>query len=640
MQRSIFVRRMMYTAIAAGALLFLLNTVYISSSGLQFERTIEAGITKGFNQIVASAALFADSDFENARTGFTSAQADFEAVRADSWFVSGSQDPRFKTVDALTHAGLELSRAGEAFSATSNELALLPKLFFAANKKDSQTPLPSLTEKLFAQLPNIDAGLEHLKSARLALANIRSTLVPARHRERFEFANAALSDFVSTLENVRRDIPAIALLLGDHEPHTYLILLQNSAELRPTGGFIGNIIVIETNDGYVTKMDVEDVYHRDHQLIDIVTPPTEILPVNSRWFLRDSNYSGHFPLSAKKAAWFLEHASGPGVDTVIAIDESLIRDLLEVTGPLNIASLSKPITAANFSVVLSYIIESKLSGKENPKLILAEFLPAFRERLFAAAEPQSIAVLMHNATTSKYLQAFSFDDELQSFWSRHGMTGELAAPTSGADMLAIVRTSVSGNKSDQYIDEVVMHDTRVQADGSIIDELTIEKRHTWTNEIEKKIRSTVRAFGYRDISRNVLEILGRSRNIQWLRIYVPTGSTLLESSDPSVTMHTDGELGLTYFSAHMTTHVNDKTTLRLRYQLPGRLTFDPVNQYEFQFRKQAGFDTGRLVKRLSTEPPLTNYKNFPEPDFIGADGRVEYEKIVTEDATFKSVIGR
>ena len=141
-------------------------------------------------------------------------------------------------------------------------------------------------------------------------------------------------------------------------------------------------MVVETNDGYITKNNIYDIYSADHKLAEKLLPPSEILPANKEWFMRDSNYSGHFPLSAERAAWFLEKEQGPGVDSVMAIDQTFVTELLRLTGPIKIPELSQPLTAENFSTIVSYVVESKLTGREDPKAILKSFMPIFIQALF------------------------------------------------------------------------------------------------------------------------------------------------------------------------------------------------------------------------------------------------------------------
>jgi len=80
------------------------------------------------------------------------------------------------------------------------------------------------------------------------------------------------------------------------------------------------------------------------------------------------------------------------------------------------------------------------------------------------------------------------------------------------DYLSVINTNIAGGKSDRVMEETINHQIEIQADGSIIDNLIITRAH-------RGVRG---------------EPFTGMRNVDWMRIYVPLGSELLESSGWSV----------------------------------------------------------------------------------------------------------
>lgn len=188
--------------------------------------------------------------------------------------------------------------------------------------------------------------------------------------------------------------------------------------------------------------------------------------------------------------------------------------------------------------------------------------------------------------------------------------------------------------------EDIRHDTFLQSDGSPTDEVSITRTHHWNDAVENKIKNLVASFGFSDISKNVLEILGRSRNLHMLRIYVPSGAVFESSSDPSIIAQFDKETGRPYFSARMEVPVGESRTLTIRYHLPRNLNLDPVDKYSFTIQKQAGQDNITLRKRIFPESRVLNYKFFPESGLIDIDGVLNYETDLKKDMTFTSIWGK
>lgn len=643
------IRQLLVLGLFAGLIILAATSLSLFHRGVAVKANVVQEAGHGFEKIIAGGAALADSTFETARRKFEEAAQIFQHIDYQTWFTAPKipglelQDPAFVASRALVNSGLYLSEAGMEFTEILPALELTTKQFFELNRdklREAGASRESLTEKLKEQEPAMRAATERIEKAHAEIAEIPESFVPQELKEKFGIAKDALGSLVAALTRLQEDLPAILTLLGDSEPHTFLVLLQNNAELRPSGGFIGNFLIAETNDGYLVKNEVQDVYSADHELTEVLAPPPEILPVNPRWFLRDSNYSGHFPLSAAKAAWFLEHENGPGVDTVLAVDQTFLTELLRLTGGIKVPELKLPLTSANFSTVISYVVEAKLTGRENPKAILQSFLPAFEARLFSSFEPAQLLPLLQSAIESKHLLGYSRDPAVQTFFERHGMAGEIAETDPKEDYLNIVHTSIGGNKSDQYMEETVTHDTYLHLDGGISDELNIQRRHVWNAETERRLRALLASFGFTDLPRPLIEILGRSRNLHKLRIYVPKGAILESSSDPAITAEFDQEIGKTYFSATAETGVSDTRNLRLRYKLPFRLSLDPVDKYELTVQKQAGQNGVAIIKRVFPDSGVKNYKYFPDSGTFDADGVLNHQNEFTRDMNFTSVWGK
>ena len=139
-----------------------------------------------------------------------------------------------------------------------------------------------------------------------------------------------LEDARATFTYIDEFLTLYPNLAGYKEAKTYLVLLQNSNELRPTGGFIGSVGVIKFEDGILSDFRIDDVYTLDGQLKGHVDPPLPIRDLlgQEHWYLRDSNWSPDFKESAIRAAWFYQKEGGESVDGVIAINSPLIVGIL------------------------------------------------------------------------------------------------------------------------------------------------------------------------------------------------------------------------------------------------------------------------------------------------------------------------
>jgi hypothetical protein len=157
------------------------------------------------------------------------------------------------------------------------------------------------------------------------------------------------------------------------------------------------------------------------------------------------------------------------------------------------------------------------------------------------------------------------------------------------DYLSVINTNIAGGKSDRRIQEAINHSAEIMPNGAVIATLKITREHS----------------GERG------EPFFGVRNVNWMRIYVPEGSELLEAqgfrepdeiyfkeSDSSWqtdldVYRTEGmakiheasgtkiyrENGKTVFANWSMVDPGEKTTVYLKYKLPFILKKEPDNSF-------------------------------------------------------------
>ncbi|MBD3250921.1 DUF4012 domain-containing protein, partial [Candidatus Uhrbacteria bacterium] len=172
-------------------------------------------------------------------------------------------------------------------------------------------------------------------------------------------------------------------LAGYPDPSTYVVVLQNTDEIRPTGGFIGTVGTIEMDNGELNRetFKFEDVYNIDNPAANrgwtepVPKPITDRMDVK-QLFLRDANWSPDYPTSAERMLDFYvrEIELGTGVrpempDGLIAINPPLFEELIRIVGPITVSDGVEDITfeADTFFDVLEYEVEVGFLKKGIPR---------------------------------------------------------------------------------------------------------------------------------------------------------------------------------------------------------------------------------------------------------------------------------
>jgi hypothetical protein len=175
-------------------------------------------------------------------------------------------------------------------------------------------------------------------------------------------------------------------ILGWDGPRRYLILTQDPAELRPSGGIIGSYGIIAFDRGRITERRFLSISPLDGKTdYPFARPPQELadylLGPKQSWQLADAGWSPDFPTSAQDALRLYESESGDSrIDGVLAITTFTIDELLKLTGPITVPDYGATIASGQTTLKVLQLTRAPRKPGEESKA----FLPVFADRLFGA----------------------------------------------------------------------------------------------------------------------------------------------------------------------------------------------------------------------------------------------------------------
>ncbi|MFH2136028.1 MAG: DUF4012 domain-containing protein [Patescibacteria group bacterium] len=399
--------------------------------------------------------------------------------------------------EALLFAGEKLTLAGE------NILRSLADFSGEENDKKLTEKLKILREHLSAALPDIAAASDKVYGVKIQA-------VPEDKQEVFQILQGKLPQLVSSIKNLISVSDLMIKFLGDEMDKRYLVVFQNPGEIRPTGGFIGSLALVDFRRGEIKNMEVPGGGSYDFQgsLHERVASPGPLQLINARWQLQDANWFFDFPTSAQKIKWFYEKSGGPTVDGVIALNADLVADLLAVVGPIEMPEYGKILNKENFIEEIQKAVEIEYDKEENkPKKILSDMAPKLMAKLFAAEPKQfgEILTTLLRALSQKEILLYSTSPEIEHEIKNFDWGGEIKSVPEKADYLAVVNTNIAGQKTDRVIKQTINLETNIVEGGYIKNKLTITRAH---EGIKRELFTGV-------------------RNVDYLRVYVPLGSTLI-----------------------------------------------------------------------------------------------------------------
>ncbi len=639
-----YLGNLLRVAVAGFLIIVAINAVNVYVAGKSMEENISEIAYQGYNYILDAGSMATQIQFDNALEAFENAIENFDKAKEELWFINTdytfyNEDSNVgQAVNALLEGGKYFSFAGKHFLQAIEEFNKIPLYFVSKNNPDILNP-PSITDTLRLGLEKTDLAIEQISLASEEILKIEESTLPPELEARVSLAKKKIKEISTTLEATSEYFPAILKLLGDRYPHRYLILFQNNNEIRPTGGFIGSYAIMDINEGYIEKLETYDVYDIDGSYGGIIEPPDEFQAFTSNWRFRDSNYSPDFEISAKKARWFLEKEGGPSVDTVIAINQGLLKDMLEITGPIQVGDFGT-LDAENYNLLLSYVIEGKVWGEEDPKHLLKVFVPIFKEAILREENIGKVTSKLYKAIQQKHIMMYSSDEEIQALFESAGISGKVHESAPDEDYLSVINIATGGTKSEQFMEEDIHHHTYIDINGKITDEITLKRSHLWSDEIYFDWKSTLAAYGFSEMPDSIIDILGRGENKVSTRIYVPDGSVLIESNGTDVETKYDKDLKKTYFFVDMHTKAGETSEVWIKYRLPFTLEFEPASTYKLIVEKQPGSRGSIFTKTMSTDEEVYNLALYPDEAVLTKHGDVTYATNLVYDKYFSALWGR
>lgn len=431
-------------------------------------------------------------------------------------------------------------------------------------------------------------------------------------REPIREAVNLVNQFNELLSHGRPLLEKAPYLLGKNGERNYLFLWQNDKELRPTGGFITAYSIVKVKDGRFKPVISNDIYNLDDRLRNKQPAPEPIkkyLPKVATWNLRDMNLSPDFKESMKIFVENYRKTKAPEFEGIVAVDTHLLVNILNVLGTIGVpgygnygveedsrCNCPKVIyELESFADVAGPIVWDPVSGEivykpphaDNRKEILGPLMNSILAN--AMGQPkEKIPELFEagwNSMLEKHVLFYFEKEDVQKAIEAFNLAGTIK--DFQGDYLHINDTNFAGAKSNLYVQEEVELQVEPGKDGT-------------TNTLTVKYKNPQKADGW---------LNGPFRD--WVRVYVPKGSALLDSSGSEVGIETKEDLGKTVFEGFFILRPEGVQELKLTYKTPVRKD----DRYKLLVQKQPGTNGNHYTVRVGKDQQQFNLKVDKELGF-------------------------
>lgn len=472
--------------------------------------------------------------------------------------------------DLLGFKTAEATPSGQTPKAQSIE----DRIVFMAQTLDKISPD---LDKVGSDMTEAQKELDMINVARypekIAGKNVRSKISDIK---------STVSESAQLLSQAKPLIKLLPDLLGNPNAKTYMILFQNDAELRPTGGFMTAYAFMKVTKGKIDLLSSYDIYDLDARFNKKVPAPDAVKKYLNETYLnlRNSNMSPDFKMSMDIFSKYYNEI--PGVirpDGIIAIDTQLPVEILKVIGPIGVGgwgNFSANIDARCNCPQVVYALEEIADRPTNTikvgrKAVLGPLMHSMMANAMGSPKhlwPKLLNVALESIK-QKHLLFYFFEDKTQIVAEDFNAAGRIT-PYS-YDYLHVNDANLGGAKTDMFITREVEQEIE-SANGTVTKTVTISY-----NNPTKGSNCNLEA-GH-------LCLNGTYRD--YIRLLVPKGSKLISIVGSEVKEIVSEDLDKTVFEAFFTMRPESQSKIVFKYELPKL----DLTTYRLLIQKQPGTPT-------------------------------------------------
>lgn len=480
--------------------------------------------------------------------------------------VSGELDATLMTLDSAQ----DLARAADVILT-----GLQPTLFFLVSG--------SADETVAAQFSSGERVVELLASAERRIDAVPIETLSPQAVLRFRDLET-YHEMLSEINDLLLEAPdLLTSALGIDSERSYLILSQNSDELRPSGGYVstygwltirsGRILDYSYSPTTATSPNPPPSAFADQYEV----PPWWIQysqPVYAAW---DGSWYADFSGTADMAMAYYNGGNNPQspVHGVIGIDIVGFEYILDALGSVVVPGYSTIVTPDNFRTVVYDIRAFGLGENPHKRFVADVYQQIFSDWQTVSMDPSRSAAILGavlKALQEKHIVLYFAQSELNDAVDGLGWSGAQEV-TPNSDYLLVADANL-GNKSNRSVLRQLTYDIEIQSDGSLNSRVTV-------------------AYDYSDRTASAdpavdPEHHGPLDYNNLLQVFVPLGSELTGTNltfEPQ-TANTDQH---TIFVSNNTIAYDSTERLQFSYATPPLIeTVGAYSRYQLNVQKQLG----------------------------------------------------
>ena len=370
-----------------------------------------------------------------------------------------TSDPVWRATEFVPFVGDDLEAVRQVAGVLSSvaDDAIVPVAGIASTVSvDSFKPVDGVVDlaPLVAAQPAVSRADESLASQLRIVRDIDTSGTVQQVGDAVGQLEEVLSRASAQVDVVSRAVDLAPVMMGADGPREYLVLFQNNAELRATGGIPGAVALLHVEGGklsLVQQASSSDFPRADAPVLPLPAETTGLYGDITGQYIQDVNLTPQFPLTAQLAREMWKRQFGTSVDGVLSMDPVALSYLMTATGPITLPT-GDVLTSENVVPLLLSEAYARYSDPVQQDLFFAGTASGvFSAVASGALDPQALVAALARAGDERRVYLWSADPTEQARIAETSLAGELPTSTSTAPKFGVYLNDGTGAKMDYYL---------------------------------------------------------------------------------------------------------------------------------------------------------------------------------------------
>ena len=264
---------------------------------------------------------------------------------------------------------------------------------------------------------------------------------------------ARVGKLALTTATAARAVRLLPPMLGAKGPRDYLLLVQNNAEPRATGGIPGSVILLRADHGAVTvvKQRSGSSLNLAAPALPVTAPEKALFGENLATDMRDVTFTPDFPRTGQLARAIWNAQVGGNVDGVLSVDPGTLAAMLGATGPVTVPN-GPPLTSQNAVPLLLNTIYLKIADPAKQDAFFSATASAvFKAVLGGQGDPAQVVRALAQSAREGRLLVWSAHPQEQALLSGTVLSGDLVGVQGHSPVIGVFLNDGTAAKLGYYL---------------------------------------------------------------------------------------------------------------------------------------------------------------------------------------------